>query len=44
MVMVQEAALLIARTMASMVDPVWGEGEAESTRGESRKGPLSKKS
>lgn len=43
-VRVQEAALLIAGTMASMVDRVWGEGEAESTIGESRRGPLSKKS
>lgn len=42
--MVQEAALLIAGTRASMVDPVWGKGEAESTIGESRKGPLSGKS
>ncbi len=41
---VQEAALLIAGTMASTVDPVWAEGEVESTIGESRKGPLSKKS
>jgi len=42
--MVQEAALLIAGTMASMVDLGWGEGEVESIIGESRKGALSKKS
>jgi len=42
--MVQEAALLIAGTMALMVDLVWDKGEAESTIGESRKGPLLRKS
>jgi len=44
LVMVRDAALLIAGTMASVVGPVWSEGETESPISESRKDHLSKKS